>query len=405
VVENAMGNQLLLIVCLVAGPAGQPDLRITEQDVLAALDAGNPALAALAARAEELEGDRLAAGLLDNPSLTYASERPDGAPSLAEWALSWAPPLDGRRSLRREAADLGADAARGHLAAQRLAVRAEARQSFAAWSLASRRKHAIAAHHELMTVMAEQLERRAALGEESLLDARRLRLAADESESQLVAAGAELDAAAARMRIWLPGLPAGATPAPPELAPVPSDLDTTARPDLAARRASTLQGDTELRLASRVFEAPELRAGWQRLSAADRTLSGPVWSISLPIPILDHRQADRARARARLAAAEAELSRATAEADTALAAAALTYRALSSDARRLEQNEPGLDSLIGAATAAYRLGEADLTDYLDALRAALAARLRSIDVTEAALAAHRALEVAAGRPLSPGGSR
>ena len=58
-----------------------------------------------------------------------------------------------------------------------------------------------------------------------------------------------------------------------------------------------------------------------------------------------------------------------------------------------------------AATAAYRAGEAALTDLLDTLRAGHDARLGEPSTcVEQALAAHRDLEVALGRPLD-GGSR
>jgi outer membrane protein TolC len=56
-----------------------------------------------------------------------------------------------------------------------------------------------------------------------------------------------------------------------------------------------------------------------------------------------------------------------------------------------------------AATAAFRAGESSLTDLLDGLRAASAARLGEIDLREQALAAHRELEAALGRPLVGGG--
>ncbi len=57
-----------------------------------------------------------------------------------------------------------------------------------------------------------------------------------------------------------------------------------------------------------------------------------------------------------------------------------------------------------AATAAFRAGEASLTDLLDSVRAAIGARLGEIDLRGQALEAHRDLEAALGRPLSGGGN-
>ena len=59
--------------------------------------------------------------------------------------------------------------------------------------------------------------------------------------------------------------------------------------------------------------------------------------------------------------------------------------------------------MIAAATAAFRAGEASLTDLLDSLRAAMEARLREIDLRGQALAAHRELESALGAALVGGG--
>ncbi|HEX7181414.1 MAG TPA: TolC family protein, partial [Thermoanaerobaculia bacterium] len=56
--------------------------------------------------------------------------------------------------------------------------------------------------------------------------------------------------------------------------------------------------------------------------------------------------------------------------------------------------------LLAGASAAYQLGESGLTDFLDTVRAALAARITALEVREAAWAAQRDLEAAAGRPLS-----
>ena len=75
---------------------------------------------------------------------------------------------------------------------------------------------------------------------------------------------------------------------------------------------------------------------------------------------------------------------------TRLAAAAATARAALADVSRLED----------AARAAWAAGEMPLTDLLDTLRSALGVRLRDAESHAAALAAHAALEAAAGRPLT-----
>ena len=59
--------------------------------------------------------------------------------------------------------------------------------------------------------------------------------------------------------------------------------------------------------------------------------------------------------------------------------------------------------MIVAATAAFRAGEASLTDLLDSLRAAMGARASELELRGQALEAHRELETALGRALVGGG--
>ena len=79
------------------------------------------------------------------------------------------------------------------------------------------------------------------------------------------------------------------------------------------------------------------------------------------------------------------------------------YRALSAAVREAAAPAADADRVITAATAAFRAGEASLTDLLDSLRAAMTARLGEIELRGQALEAHRALEAALGRPLVGGG--
>jgi outer membrane protein TolC len=58
-----------------------------------------------------------------------------------------------------------------------------------------------------------------------------------------------------------------------------------------------------------------------------------------------------------------------------------------------------------AARASFAAGESSLTDLLDSLRAVRDARLGALDLLGDALAAHRDLEAALGRPLTDGGER
>ncbi|HKI01299.1 MAG TPA: hypothetical protein VKK31_04920, partial [Thermoanaerobaculia bacterium] len=92
------------------------------------------------------------------------------------------------------------------------------------------------------------------------------------------------------------------------------------------------------------------------------------------------------------------LARIRAEAERTGALAA--YDLLRAEAARAGQAAEETKELLAGAAASYQLGESGLTDLLDTLRAALAARITALEVREAALAAHRDLEAATGRPFT-----
>ena len=96
-----------------------------------------------------------------------------------------------------------------------------------------------------------------------------------------------------------------------------------------------------------------------------------------------------------------ELARARVAAEVEGAAAA--FRGLRVAARDAARVSAEADRVIGAATAAFRAGEATLTDLLDSLRGAIGARLGEMDLRGQTLEAHRDLEAALGRPLTGGG--
>jgi outer membrane protein TolC len=182
--------------------------------------------------------------------------------------------------------------------------------------------------------------------------------------------------------------------------PAPTEAEP---PELRALQHEVEQASLESKRAGRYLGFPTLQFGWQQLDDAGLGHSGPILAAGWTIPLFDRDQGARHEAarRQEIAAARLELGRARMAGD--VAGSAKAYRALftaSQDAAgALEEG----GRVAAAATAAYRAGEASLTDLLDSLRAALGARLSEIELRERALEAHRELEVALGRPLSGGG--
>jgi outer membrane protein TolC len=214
---------------------------------------------------------------------------------------------------------------------------------------------------------------------------------------QLARAEAERLEAFAAARAWKADL---APDAMPELPPLrESSATVEPHPLLSALRSELEAATAERDLASRVFDMPSLSAGWQRQEAAGEVADGATLGLSWTVPLLDRRQAERARARARAEAASARLELAAREIRSSREGALLAHEGLSAAAAAAKAAAAESPAVVGAATAAFRAGETSVTDLLDALRSATEAELAALDLHAEALAAHRRLELLLGAPL------
>lgn len=395
-----MGFRFLLLVFAAALPAAAIPAEVTEESLLASLREDHPALVAAAAVEEEARAESRRARLLPNPTIDYAGERPSGATKQDEWGLSWALPFDGRWSARGDAALAGEAAASARAGGVRLATRLRLREAFAAWLRASERAAALTGHAAALERLASRARARAAAGEATGLEARRLELEAAQAQGDLASAEVERDGARARLAEWVT-LPDGAAPSRSALPSAAPALEGDVHPSVRAREAERRVAEAERTLASRLLLSPAFRAGYQtQRDPAGGEHSGPVFSASITLPLFDRGQADRAQAAARLRAAEAGLALVRAAASAEVPAARTAWERLTAEANAARSSASGVSRLEEAARAAWAAGELPLTDLLDTLRSALGARLRDAEAHACALAAHAALEAAAGRPLT-----
>jgi len=376
---------------------------IGEPEFLSGITAESAAVRALDQDLARAEAARRKAGLLENPRLDFWREQPDSNPRVTNWTLSWTPPLDGRYGLGKKSADAGVAAARERLRLDKATLRLEIRAAFADWSAAFERREVLRAHLERVRGLAQVERDRARVGEGSGLAARRLSLAEAEVQVQLAAAEAALARAEALARAWRPDLTPGTAPAPLVPPDPPATVDATESPELQALVHEVVQAELERKRGGRFLGFPTLQFGWQQLERRGVGQSGPIFAAGWAVPIFDRDQPARAEAERRrlTAAARAEVARARLVAQVEGGAAA--YRALASAARDAGRSREDAERVSVAATAAFRAGESSLTDLLDGLRAASGARLGEIDLREQALAVHRELEAALGRPLVTGG--
>jgi outer membrane protein TolC len=374
---------------------------LTEEEFLTAVTGEHPAAVALTGERELAEAEALRASLLPNPEIEASIEEPDGGARETTAGVTWTPPLDGRRALRREAAEKGLAAAESRVEAARLRLRLDLRSVYADWAFAWERRELLAAHLVRLGELAERARARAGAGEIPGLAARRFTLEEAQARIDLGRAEARLAVARAALAAWSPGSPPEARPAalplptPPSAAP-----DLASRPDLVAREREVERAEALRRLSGRIFESPALGLGWKRIEDRSVEASGPVISAGWTVPLFDRRQADRREAEARLSTSRAELELARIRAQAERAGALAAYDLLRAEAAEAERAAAETGDLLTGATTAYQLGESGLTDLLDTLRAALAARMTALEVREAALTTQRELEAATGRPLT-----
>lgn len=397
----------VLLLWVPAALAAQGGPIVTEEELLAAVAESHPAVAALAGERGVAAAEVLRAGLLSNPAVEATVEEPGGGLRETTAGVTWTPPLDGRRALQREAAEKGLTAAESRVAAARLRLRLDVRQAFAEWAFAWERRELLAAHLARVGELASRARARAEAGEIPGLAARRFTLEEAQGRADLGRVEARLAAARAEVAAWYPALPADARPAPPPLSAGPTaSPDLAGRPDLVAREREVERAEALRRLAGRVNEAPSFGLGWKRVEERSGESSGPVVSVGWTLPLFDRRQADRLEAEARLTAARADLELARARAEAQRAGALAAFERLLAEAAGAAGAATAAEEALAGAEAAYRLGEAGLTDFLDTLRSALEARTTALEIREAIAAAERELEAAAGRPLdstsSPG---
>lgn len=380
----------LVPLLLLPTPTAAQAEGLTEAEFVAPLGADHPLFLALAGEVGAARAGVVGARTLDDPELSAVREETAGAEEL-ELTLSWRPPHPHRRRLAVAAAEAEVAAAAARYEDELLGVELVLREVYARWSVASARAGGLAAHLQRVEALALRQRRRAEAGEASGLDARRLDLAVVELRASLARAEAEAAAAEAAARAWRPELPQGVRPELPPLPDVP-DAPPGMHPRLVALEAELDAARRSAELARRVLAMPAVVGGWRsEEEAGGGSAGGAVLGLAWPLPLFDRNRAARlaAEARAESLAARLELTRRQLDGERAgrhraygrLRAAALEAGAASATGARA----------VEAASAAFRLGEADLTDLLETLRSATGAELAALELREAALAAGREL--------------
>ena len=373
---------------------------VTEAEFLSVLDEAHPAVRESAEAVGRAEAGVLEARTFSNPELGAVREDPSGPIGQTDILVSWQLP-GVERGPRIEAREGEVEAARRRFAHELLAHRLAMREAYAGWAVAAARQNRLAAQAGRAESLAQREAARAESGEASGLEASRLRLAAATLRSRVALAGVAGEEARAEAAAWHPGLPADARPVMPELPEAPS-LDGA---DSRVRAAQADLDAAELaEIATRpIVASPEVTLGWQEQDIGLGSVDGPIFGVAWSVPLFDRRQAARKSSGAALDAARARLELVERESTSSRTAASNNFTRLAAALAEAREELGAIEQMLDGAEAAFRQGEAGLTDLLETHRSVTEAELAVLDLHDAALAAHRELErLAAVREGGPG---
>jgi cobalt-zinc-cadmium efflux system outer membrane protein len=346
-----------------------------------------------AARAEA-EGMRR----FGNPSMEVRRGSLSGlAEEETEWEAEVVQTLDltRRRTSLRRAADAEADAVELDV---RRSDQERAAQTRKAWveCAAAEEKAAAARDFHGRLVDAERIvQARTDAGDVAIYDLRRIRIEGRTAQADAAVADAEVGAACAGLAA-LTGVP-GARAEGRLQAPARADAAVLERPDLTAGERRLAAAEQQARAADRSrLPEVEVGVGWKRVDTLGFEAEGPQFRVGLTLPLFDNGSARTRQARAEARAAAADLALARREAAGEVAAASARRDGLLAALAAASATREDADRLGSIAQAAYEAGEGDVTELVDAYRAAHAANLFIIELTGRANLAVIELDLARG---------
>lgn len=401
----------VVAVTLTSGGAqAQPAVPvIDEATFVAELEAKDPRAAVAAAKLAAARADVAAARVRPNPSVSVEREEPyvDGR-GFATNYLRLSVPFDisGRRGRQIDAAEAGVRAVSSDATQTKLELVIQALRVFD--DAARARLHVeILTNSRASLVRAVEIARkRGKAGDASGYEIQRFELELAGHDDDLVTA--QIDLARARAQLaTMTGrtgeLDASSTLDFPPAVPTVEALLAKAN-DRGDLRAAKLRGEAASRRAGAAARGwvptPTLTAGAMTADLGDQTGTGYVAGLALTIPVFDRGQGDKARADADRQLANAEARWLERQIPSAVQVAHTTLMARIEQTRRLATGQlDRLDTILVAAEAAFREGNASVVELLDAHRAARGVRIRALDLRHQVARDKRELELAVGQRL------
>ena len=405
-----MRRSLVLAVFICAPAFAQeppPAPTLTLPDLLARIDATDPALRASRAAIAQAQGELTAAGAFPRTEFELRAGRASNdSGRRGESALSVQQPLDlfNRRGARREAAEAQIAIERASADATRLVVRGLVRSAYLELLATDRAMTSAREDRDAAQQIEQLVNRRAELGETREVDRLRIQIERQRAEDRLEQLEITRTASERMLR-----LVAGSAPLPERL--VLADVRPTTMPGydtlvtsvvahhprVEVAAAAVRQREALLALA-RGNRLPYPSVGAYSNSEIDKSAHGLVLGLSFPLS---------GRNRGEIGAAQAALERARADRDAVQRDVATDFTAAfherAASTRRVArlQNDllPRARRALEIADFAYRQGETSQLDYLDARRTYVALQQESLDAIRQFAAAEARLEQLTGEPL------
>lgn len=364
----------------------------------------------LDARLAQQKAIRLSAGILPNPSISYTHEELSGTGRrYTEWTATADFPLLSLlfRGSRTEAADLNVRAAVAHDARAIAELMFEVREQYlAAWKLRTMHR-TLQEIQPRIRALEEIVSARQEEGDISTYERHRLHTEFTALLWRITTVARDMHTAEARLAALL-NIPLDSLrqmqlhlPVLEKIEldlPMLVDLALKNRSDLVALRAQRTALEHENRWLGKSW-LEDLRIGGGYKHQSD-TYSGPVLTLSMPIPLFERKQGLRAENEASQSMLDANIRILERHVSVEIHNAASAYEQITEQALIFTQpNEPGEYDLLATAGEAYREGEFSLVEYLDALTAHTDGRELNHTIRAAVIKAGFRLELAVERNL------
>jgi outer membrane protein, heavy metal efflux system len=404
----------LLIFLILAGlgaPAAPDEVSLTEAELIRRLHDQNVQIRALRARFPELEAQARALSIPPAPSVAYNRESAAGT-SEEFFLLEQVLPLSRRSTFLRRAGEAGVGAEEARVRQLVHELESDLRLAYCDLRLAEEKRAALSESSQRIAEVLRIVRERERAGESSSFDRIRVERELAEIQSELL----ELEVTRAEARNRIGSLvssdgnmgdfrAADALTIPDTLPALPELLARAlkARGDLTAfdgrQRLLELEREAARRLR---YPEPVISAGVKKTSVAGIADSGPVISVTVPLPLVGRSKSEErvvVLAMERNVGERAALETVVTSGVRAAHAAAENRRKLFADYSRLVQT-PGYE-LTRIAEIAYQEGEQRILEVLDAYRTVLRSELRALELKAAARKAVLQLERITGERIVP----